>query len=154
MKMYVRTAMISIKKPNMTLNHQQKNIFKSNVLSHKKFKLSHMLMLNKKKILSILSICMLVILTACQPKSEADNENSSSSKSASTVELIVAKTVELKTSQSQSCDESGCTKYQFQTVETNLAWINEYFRDRILKADPVAFQKDSSAPKVEAVEEK
>ena len=154
MKMYVRTTMMRIKKPNMTLNDQQKNILKSNVLSHGKFKLSYMLILNKKTLLSMLSISMLVILTACQPKNEVDNENNSSSKSASTVELIVAKTVELKTPQSQSCDESGCTRYQFQTVETNLAWINEYFRDRILKADPVAFQKDSSAPKVEAVEEK
>ena len=29
--------MMRIKKPNMTLNHQQKNILKSNVLSHKNF---------------------------------------------------------------------------------------------------------------------
>ena len=79
MKVYVRTTMMRIKKPNMTLNHQQKNILKSNVLSHKNFQLSHMFMLNKKTLLSMLSISMLVILTACQPKHEVDKENNSSS---------------------------------------------------------------------------
>ena len=34
-------------------------------------------------------------------------------------------------------------QYDIQSVETNLKWIDDYFIDRIKKADPIAF---STAP--------
>ncbi len=49
----------------------------------------------------------------------------------------------MKLAKPEACDAQGCTQYSIQTVETNVGWINQYFAERIEKADPIAF---SAAP--------
>lgn len=100
-----------------------------------------------------------IFLTACQPKGEGQSVGKS--KEAIIQEkndiqqlLVVSKTVLLPVKQAQSCDEEGCIRYDFQTVETNHPWINEYFTDRIKKADPVAFQTPSTGEKPKVIDEK
>ncbi len=66
--------------------------------------------------------------------------------------MIQAKVVALKLPQQQICDEDGCTAYDIQTVKTNVAWIDEYFMQRLQKADPIAFSEaaaSTATPKVE-----
>lgn len=95
----------------------------------------------------ILGISAMLLLTACQPKSEpVPEEPHKTAKSAAVThtlkdQLIIAKTIALKTKQTQTCDEEGCTHYDFQTVETNHPWINQYFLDRIQKTEPLAFEQ-------------
>lgn len=101
--------------------------------------------LNKLAIVKIFVLSSAIFLMACQPKNE--NQAASNDKGVTpsvNVEndqfLIRSKTVALPVTQTQSCDEEGCIQYDFQTVETNHPWINDYFIDRIKKAEPVAFQ--------------
>jgi hypothetical protein len=46
-----------------------------------------------------------------------------------------------------ACDEEGCTQYQLYSLETNVPWINEYFDERMKKANPVAFEKTKQSVK-------
>lgn len=113
---------------------------------------------NQHNILKILSISMLMLLTACQPRSDHEQTDQSKSRqdaassTAAQDQLIMSKTVPLKATQALTCDEQGCTQYRFQTVETNHEWINRYFKDRIQKANPVAFQQNSTVNKPESVD--
>lgn len=135
-----------IKKIIQQLNGQNKIGLNQHTLSPSSLRMSNPLISSAKKICSVLmSMSMLILLMACQPKTDQEKEATENKKTASTVELIVSKTINLKTPQSKSCDESGCTRYEFQTVETNQSWINQYFKDRIQKTDPIAFQNDKSA---------
>lgn len=75
------------------------------------------------------------VLAACSPKDSttASNHNTAD------VPLISSKTQAVAGAQSRFCDEDGCTTYDLQSVDTNQAWINSYFLDRIKTAEPNAF---------------
>lgn len=106
-------------------------------------KMMHILYNKNKPILKMLLLSVVVGLSACQPTSDQANLSKAEKANdtpANTTTLIVAKTIELKPKQNISCDEESCTEYKFQTVETNLSWINDYFKDRIVKADPLPFE--------------
>ena len=102
--------------------------------------------MHRKTFKGVLVISLVILLSACQPKSsESENTASNTSQNATASNpsmdgyYIESKTIALKPKQARVCDEQGCTDYRFQTVETNHAWINEYFKERIEKADPVPF---------------
>lgn len=86
-------------------------------------------------------------LTACQPRNEpvADKDGAKqvATAQAEGIPLIQSKAVPMTLTKPEACDAEGCTQYSIQTVETNVDWINQYFAERIKKADPIAF---STAP--------
>lgn len=103
-----------------------------------------------------LMVSLVIMVTACQPKVEAPTDKKSATAATSPEQkkptpYIESKTIVLTPKQPQSCDETGCTRYDFQTVETNHAWINQYFLDRIQKIEPLAFEnaKNSTAKRVD-----
>lgn len=115
---------------------------------------------NKKfAVIKMVILSSTLFLTACQPKGDNQSvtdkkEAASSAKVQSDQLFVLSKTVSLPVQQAQSCDEEGCIQYEFQTVETNHPWINEYFIDRIKTANPVAFQAPSTGEKPKVIAEK
>lgn len=101
---------------------------------------------NKSKVLITSMLSMMFLCTACQPKQDQKKEEQTQSRANPAVakesinDLILSKTITITLPQPRVCDESGCTDYEVQTVETNHQWINDYFMARIKKADPVAFE--------------
>lgn len=91
--------------------------------------------------LVVISSLTALALTGCQPKTDA-------SKNADTADipLIQAKVVAVKIPKQKVCLEDGCTSYDLQTVETNLQWIDDYFLNRIKKAEPTAFENLKEQP--------
>lgn len=95
-------------------------------------------------------LSLLIMVTACQPKADAPSDKKSENVTSSQQQknlspYIESKSIVLTPKQSQSCDEAGCTRYDFQTVQTNHAWINQYFLDRIQKIEPLAFENVKNA---------
>ncbi|WP_394660818.1 RsiV family protein [uncultured Acinetobacter sp.] len=90
-------------------------------------------------LVSIFSATLLI--SACQPKSDAKNEQKSTTTPAAqpSIPALKAKVVAVKLPKNKLCLEDGCTTYNFQSVETNQPWIDAYFSERIKKADPNAF---------------
>ncbi len=83
-------------------------------------------------------------LAACQPKPEIAEKTSSSASTPAnntevTLALLQARAVPVKVRKTEACDQQGCTHYDLQTVQTNLPWIDQYFIERIQKAEPGAF---------------
>jgi len=105
-----------------------------------------------KKIIFILPmLAAMVAVSGCQPKSTAKDEQPASSASVkeqkqAEVPVIQAKVVPVKLPKPKVCLEDGCTEYDFQTVQTNQKWINDYFTNRIKKADPNAFANLADKP--------
>ena len=95
------------------------------------------------------TLSSVLILTACQPKndtaSKTKTEQTAPAAVAADLPVIQAKVLALKLPQQQICDEDGCTAYDIQTVKTNVAWIDEYFMQRLQKADPIAFSKTAAS---------
>lgn len=87
------------------------------------------------------------LLTACQPRNEpvqdSDKNKQAAAVKTDSIPLIESKAAAMKLTKPEACDAEGCTQYSIQTVETNVDWINQYFAERIQKADPIAF---STAP--------
>lgn len=86
------------------------------------------------KIIPLLPILTIIALTGCQPKKDTTNE-----KDKVDIPLIQAKVIAVKIPKQKVCLEDGCTKYDLQNVETNQKWIDEYFLNRMKKAEPNAF---------------
>lgn len=91
-------------------------------------------------------VLLMLGLAACQPKPDASAPSAKQSASAqsaqpanSTLPLIEARVVPVKVSKTESCNAQGCTQYDLQTVQTNVAWIDQYFLQRIQKSQPNAF---------------
>ena len=86
-----------------------------------------------------------LVITGCQERPAPKTEQASTVKqeNVQTIPLIQAKVVSAKLSKPEACDAEGCTQYEIQTVKTNLKWVDDYFLDRVKKADPIAF---STAP--------
>ena len=96
-------------------------------------------------------LAAMVAVSGCQPKSTAKDEQPASSASVkeqkqAEVPVIQAKVVPVKLPKPKVCLEDGCTEYDFQTVQTNQKWINDYFTNRIKKADPNAFANLADKP--------
>lgn len=103
-------------------------------------------------------LSLLIMVTACQPKGETSSDKKSETATSFQQQTkispyIESKTIVLAPKQSQSCDEAGCTRYDFQTVDTNHGWINQYFLDRIQKMEPLAFES-AKKPTAQTVDEK
>ena len=93
-----------------------------------------------------LGICAIlsatVALAGCQPKPEVAEKSTSSTPAKNTeaaVPLVEARVVPVKVNKTESCDAEGCTQYDLQTVQSNVPWIDQYFIERIHKAEPKAF---------------
>lgn len=88
----------------------------------------------------------LLMASGCQekPASSADAQASTPSSQAKIqqIPLIQAKVTRVELPRKQFCDEDGCTQYDLQTVKTDIAWIDDYFLNRIKKDVPIAFEKD------------
>lgn len=86
-----------------------------------------------------------LVMTGCQERAAPQAEQAVTTKQekAESIALIQAKVVPVKLSKPEACDADGCMQYDIQTVKTNLNWIDDYFIERITKADPIAF---STAP--------
>ena len=105
--------------------------------------------MNNKKSLAHHTLCLLgivllgVLLTACQPKQTEEktkqSETQASSSSVAEQNYVESKTIKMPGTQPVVCDQDGCTRYNLQTVQTNHAWIDQYFQQRLKKALPVAF---------------
>lgn len=102
---------------------------------------------NHKNALALTAALSFSLLAACQPRNEPvkDKESRAAAQTvkAESIPLIESKTVKMQLTKPEACDAQGCTQYAIQTVETNVDWINQYFAERIKKADPIAF---STAP--------
>lgn len=80
-------------------------------------------------------------LSACQPKS-APRPSDPQPQAPKTV-LIESQAMEVKLARNEVCTEKGCTLYDMQSVQTNLAWIDAYFLKRLSELEPEAFQTDT-----------
>lgn len=54
---------------------------------------------------------------------------------------IEAKSIPVKGVAKVVCEIEGCVRFDLQTVDTNLDWIDQYFIARIRDTEPVAFTK-------------
>ena len=90
---------------------------------------------------SLLSV--MFIVTGCQEKPAPQQETVSTESKSSTIPLLQAQVERVELPKKQFCDEDGCTQYDFQTVKTNVSWINDYFLERIKKDVPSAFETSS-----------
>ncbi|GAA5631716.1 hypothetical protein Acal02_02356 [Acinetobacter calcoaceticus] len=93
------------------------------------------------KLVPILPILTVVALVGCQPKQEQKATTEKVD-----IPLIHAKVVPVKLPKQKVCLEDGCTSYDLQTVETNQKWIDEYFVNRMKKAEPNAFANLTDQP--------
>ena len=55
--------------------------------------------------------------------------------------VIQAKTIPVTLPQAEICEQNGCTRYDLQTIQTNVVWMNDYFLNRLKKIEPIAFEK-------------
>ena len=85
------------------------------------------------------------LLTGCKPRNEPVRDDTQSvvqEEKLDSIPLIQSKTIEMNVLKPEACLVEGCTQYNLQTVETNVDWINQYFDDRIKKAQPAAFSPE------------
>ena len=82
-----------------------------------------------------------LVMAGCQerPAPQKEQVKVEKQEASSTIPLIQAKVVPVKLSKPEACDAEGCTQYEIQTVKSNLKWVDDYFIDRVKKADPIAF---------------
>lgn len=90
--------------------------------------------MNTSQLSKLIPILIVVALVGCQPKQESSKETAKLD-----IPLIQAKVIPIKLPKQKVCLEDGCTNYDLQTVETNQKWIDEYFVNRMKKAEPNAF---------------
>ncbi|MFC6052025.1 hypothetical protein A6M14_09185 [Acinetobacter sp. Ac_877] len=94
------------------------------------------------KVIGLVTAMMLVGgISGCKPVNEpvVDEKAPKTESVATAIPTILSKVVTVELPNAEACSVEGCTQYSVQTVETNIDWINDYFLDRIHKADPVAF---------------
>lgn len=92
---------------------------------------------------------LLSFLSACQPSSKEtpleSTKNEVATQSEKLIPALQSKTLPVQLQQSSICDESGCTEYDFQSVQTNQKWIDDYFLNRLKKTNPLPFAKPNPA---------
>mgnify|MGYP002662348434 CR=1 FL=1 len=94
-----------------------------------------MKIVKRLQLIPLISILTVIAMVGCQPK----KEQSSATAEKVDIPLIQAKVVAVKIPKQKLCLEDGCTSYDLQTVETKQKWIDEYFINRMKKAEPNAF---------------
>ena len=85
-------------------------------------------------------LCLNLGLFACQPQTSSVT---TSAQSEDTGE-IQSKIVPVKDANQVVCEIEGCVRFDLQTVDTNMSWIDQYFMERIQRTEPVAFSKVTS----------
>lgn len=96
---------------------------------------------------AVLALCSVALLLgACQKQSDPDQASTQTQTAVGTVALIQANVVAVEGAKKQFCDESECTNYDLQTVQTNLPWIDAYFLKRIKTDLPNAFTTTAATP--------
>ena len=85
-------------------------------------------------------------LFGCQQQEEPQASTAVEQKQ-DAIPLIQAKTVPVKNAKTLSCEKEGCTRFDLQTVETNVSWIDHYFQERLQRAEPVAFSQPQGGEK-------
>lgn len=86
-----------------------------------------------------------ITMAGCQEKPAPQQEKATEAK-AQAVQLIQAKVIRVDLPKKQFCDEGGCTQYDLQTIQTHIAWIDDYFLTRIKKDVPDAFDQTQPVP--------
>ncbi|WP_419224808.1 RsiV family protein [Acinetobacter sp. A2] len=97
---------------------------------------------------SAVALSSVLLFTACQPKNDTTSKTEAgqvATSSVADIPVVQAKVVPVELAQKQVCDEEGCTAYDIQTVKSNVAWIDNYFMQRLQKADPIAFSKSAAS---------
>ncbi len=96
----------------------------------------------KKTLVASALLSILLVVSGCQEKPASQVEVASTDQAKKIeIPLIQAKMERVALPEKQFCDEDGCTQYDFQTVKTQVAWIDDYFLNRIKKDVPSAFEK-------------
>lgn len=90
--------------------------------------------------LGILAIMIALVFTGCQRADDAVHQIPRTVEAVA-LPVIEARSLALKLPQTEICEAVGCTRYEMQSIQTNIAWINEYFLDRLKKMEPSAFEK-------------
>lgn len=102
--------------------------------------------MNSVQLKPVLLMAMLAtVFAGCQPRDLAtkDKEEASAPVVVATpsVPLLQVKAVEVSNYHKNVCEKEGCTQFGLQTVEAGVPWIDDYFNDRIRKAEPIAFSE-------------
>ncbi|GAA5557245.1 hypothetical protein Asch01_01964 [Acinetobacter schindleri] len=84
-------------------------------------------------------LCLNVGLFACQPQTSSVNASAQTEEAGQ----IQSKTIPVKAADQVVCEVENCVRFDLQTVDTNMAWIDQYFIERIQRTEPVAFNKVS-----------
>jgi hypothetical protein len=96
------------------------------------------------KLLTLATAITVIVggLTACKPRNEPviDEQAPQQAVVESAIPTIQAKVVVESVPSPKVCDATGCMEYRIQTVDTNIDWINDYFKDRIKALEPNAFK--------------
>lgn len=85
-------------------------------------------------------LCMAFAFNGCQ-RSDERSQQIHSTIELPQVALIQAKVIPVALPQNEICEQVGCTQYEFQTIQTRQAWIDDYFLNRLKKMEPMAFEK-------------
>ncbi|WP_376746336.1 DUF3298 domain-containing protein [Acinetobacter schindleri] len=81
-------------------------------------------------------LCLNVGLFACQPQTSSVNASAKTEEAGQ----IQSKTIPVKAADQVVCEVESCVRFDLQTVDTNMAWIDQYFIERIQRTEPVAFR--------------
>lgn len=105
--------------------------------------------MNKKRV-NLLTICIFSsVLWGCgTPVNEPvqDKTTVRASTSEHDIPRIISKIEPIALKRPEICDAENCTKYQLQTVQTNVDWINQYFKTRIQEMASEAFAAGLTEP--------
>ncbi|MCU4439326.1 RsiV family protein [Acinetobacter lwoffii] len=94
--------------------------------------------INLFKTAEIYAVLLITIgMMGCQPQSSSVATLAQTDR----VVRIEAKTVPVKGAAKVVCEIEGCVRFDLQTVDSNIDWINQYFIERIQHTEPVAFTK-------------
>ncbi|ENW28792.1 RsiV family protein [Acinetobacter lwoffii] len=94
--------------------------------------------INLFKTTEIYAVLLLTVgMMGCQPHSSSVATLAQTDR----VVQIEAKTVPIKGAAKVVCEIEGCVRFDLQTVDSNIDWINQYFIERIQHTEPVAFTK-------------
>ncbi|WP_312586392.1 RsiV family protein [Acinetobacter sp.] len=94
--------------------------------------------INLFKTAGIYAVLLITIgMMGCQPQSSSVATLAQTDR----VVRIEAKTVPVKGVTKVVCEIEGCVRFDLQTVDSNIDWINQYFIERIQHTEPVAFTK-------------
>ena len=93
---------------------------------------------NLFRTVGIYAVLLLTVgMMGCQPQSSSVATLAQTDR----VVQIEAKSVPVKGAAKVVCEIEGCVRFDLQTVDSKIDWINQYFIERIQHTEPVAFTK-------------